>query len=101
MRFPEGSKPDKVPALVLALAMQAAIERVPNPVPIKWRDEGNNIHIIFEDGRCLDFDKWEEEPAPSVGLHAVVEEIMSTSVTNSNWHALVEESEKPKRKEKK
>jgi hypothetical protein len=91
--FPEGTLPDKVPALVLALAQKAATERVPNPIPLKWRDEGDTIYIQFEDGRALNFDKW-ERPEPK-------KPEVKNDITDSNWHALVAESEtKSRRKEK-
>lgn len=86
-KLTEGTAPDKVPALVLALAQQAAIDRVPNPIPIKWRDEGDSIYVQFEDGRALHFDKWENPPE----VRPAVETITSV-FGDANWRKTVDEA---------
>jgi hypothetical protein len=57
----EGTRPEQAPATVLLLARTIASQKVPNPIPIKWRmsrkeDEGEGLLvIIFEHGPTLMF----------------------------------------------
>jgi hypothetical protein len=89
----EGTRPEQAPKIVLLLARTVASEKVPNPIPIKWRmsrkeDEGEGLLVvIFEHGPTLmfteaqveavEFPPTEKFPEPIIHTNAEAEEAVT------------------------